>query len=259
MKAQLGILCILAVLINAACGSISPRQSENKSKAFYDAWSYYSRGETEKAFEIAKRFYKPEMDYSLSWPILMGLIYFKQGKYQEVIDTFGKIRPRIDEHFELLSSNQCIVTDDERDAFTGLYFKMLAASGPAHYILGNWNAALKDLLVFTRKYPTAVYYDLIAISYYRTQQYSESLEYFRRSYDLHDPGEWKIEAAYNVAVTSAILGNVEETVLCLRIPLENDRKRWLSEIEKNDDFDAIRNDGRFKEFLEQQRALSEQK
>ncbi len=178
--------------------------------------------------------------------MLLGFIYYRQHQYQDAVRIFGRIRPKLDEHYYLMPGK-------DREIFESLYYPVLLINGIAHYYLENWADAIRDLEVYTEKYPSPTFCDVIAICCYRTRQYSKSLKYFKHAYQLHgNVGLRKDTSAYNAGVLNAVLGNTEKTIYWLKIPLGHDRKLWLEKIKNNEDFDAVRNDKKFAEFLKQQ-------
>ncbi len=248
------VYVLIAVFICLGQGVILAE--ENELAEYLGAWTYYSDGDTEKALDIIKKYCKPDCRYE-GWAILLGAIYYsRQDRYQDALETINRVRPEVEKKYDWVTKEKGYMVDDPlREEKIQLikfnYYKMLVISGLSNYELKNWTVALKDLLAFSKEHQETFIYDYTGMCYYETNQYLEAIAYFKRAYQLHEDGELKDTAAYNIGAMNALLGNVEEAICWLRIPLEHNRKLWLGKIETDKDFDTIRDDKKFEDFLKQ--------
>ena len=96
---------------------------------------------------------------------------------------------------------------------------------------------------------------MIAICYYTAKNYTEALKYFMRAYDLLENDKIKNVVAYNIGNLYALQGDMDNAIKWLIIPLDQDRKLFLEKIRSDKDFDSIRGNQKFKEFLAEQERL----
>jgi tetratricopeptide (TPR) repeat protein len=230
------------------------QKSEKENEAFREAWIHYYKKELEKALDLIERYDRPDSVCKDWWSILRGAIYSQQGRYREALESINRVRPCIEKAYETLGDKHMALTSEERQDVQFIYARMIGSSALASYHLGKWEDALRDLLIYIKDYQSADLYDIIAICYYRTREYTKSLAYFKLSFQMHENGEPKDYAAYNIGAVNAILGNVEEAIAWWKIPLEHDRKKWLEMINSDKDFDTIRKDKRFIDFSNQRKA-----
>ncbi len=225
-------------------------EREDHSKA----WLLFNQGEIEKALSIAKKYYYESRTQSVRWALLLGAIYFEQEKYEDALKSISIIRPHFEKFYAKVKNKKIRLKKDELKALKFLYYKMLLVSGVSNYELGNWESALKDLLEYSEEFQKPTVYEYIGIAYYQKKQYPKSIEYFKRSYHLHKEGELKDDAAFNIGALNAILGNVKEAIFWLKIPLGHNRQFWLKMIKEDEDkdFEAIRNNKQFEDFLKEQ-------
>jgi tetratricopeptide (TPR) repeat protein len=233
--------------------SISVKAEEKEYENYKKAWIYFYQNKNEKAYQIVYEYKSLDRSkYKNWWSILTAAIYIERDQYQEVLDIIKKVRPEIEKEYMELLSNSSIFDDDKKQDVEFIYYKMLGTNGSANYYLKNWEHAIKDLLIYTQKHKSAIFYDILAISYYRIKNYQESLHYYKLSYKLHEDNEMKVTAAYNLGVLSAILGDVQQTIYWLKIPLNHNKNYWLDEIKNNEDFDTIKDNIDFKNFLKKE-------
>ena len=219
---------------------------------YQDAWAHYYQGKSNEALKLIDKYLKMDTHdshYKDRWCVMLSAIYFDQARYQEVLNITSKVRSRIEKAYYEVAKDNKSISEGEKQDIVFIYYKMIGTNGSANYHLGNWAPALKDLLVYVKENPSATFYDIIAVCYYRCKEYIESLEYFKRSFNLHEDDEFKDYAAYNIGALNAILGNVEQAIFWLTIPISHDKELWIKKIKADKDFDPIRNDKRFKEFL----------
>ncbi|MFH1078973.1 MAG: hypothetical protein V1766_01705 [Pseudomonadota bacterium] len=108
----------------------------------------------------------------------------------------------------------------------------------ANYHLKARDDALKDWLIYEKAVQSAIVCDIIVICYYKTKRYTKSIDYFKRYFQMQKDGEPKDYEAYNIGCLDALLGNIDEAINWLEIPL--DRKKWLDLINADEDFKAMR-------------------
>jgi tetratricopeptide (TPR) repeat protein len=229
------------------------QESRKEDDALWQAWMHYHNDQLENALDLVERYDRPDSVCKDWWSILRGALYSQQGRYQEALESINRVRARVEKAYEALSDKHIALTSEEREVVQYIYAQMIGSSALASYHLKKWDDALRDFLIYIKYVQNADLYDAIAICYYRTRQYTKSLAYFTTSFQMHENGESKDYAAYNVGAVNAILGNVEETIPWWKIPLEHDRKKWLEMINSDKDFDAIRKDKRFIDFLNRQK------
>jgi len=245
------LFCVIAIGYAKQHHLIAAETEDSEHKK---AWSYYDNNETEKALEIVSKWNKPESAYRENWAVLLGLIYVRLERYKEALNAINDIRPRLENGYLIDKYlSQSIVTEEESATIKFLYYKMLFVSSVANYRLNNCVQAIKDSIAYIEKYPNFLMFNIIGVCYYKSKNYSKAIEYFKQSYKLleHDIENSKVKEAvsYNIGALNAILGNVSEAIEWLRFPLERDKDLWLEKIKKDKDFDLIRENITFKNFL----------
>lgn len=252
MKATLNsrILCVVIVVLAILAPGVL-RAEKSEISEYLDAWVYHNRGETKQALRAIKKFNPPNSEYE-GWAILLGAIYTEGDRYQEALDSIKKVRPKVEQLYQAIEKKQITVAEDTRELVRFNYHKMLITSGLANFKLENWSEALNDLLAYSKEHHETYIYEYIGVCFYKMDQHSNAIAFLKRSFQLHEEGELKDTAAFNVGALNALLGNVDEAISWLKIPLEHNRKLWLEKIQTDKDFDSVRKNEKFKEFLRQQ-------
>jgi tetratricopeptide (TPR) repeat protein len=227
--------------------------NKDENDDYYKAWMLLNQGEGEKALNIAKRYYEFQKQ-SGRWAILLGAIYLGERKYEDAVNIISVIRPAFEKVYTKVKNKKIQLKENELKALKFLYYKMLLVSGGAHYELGNWATALPDLLEYSKEFQKSFVYEYIGMIYYKNKQYTEAILYFKNSYQLLGEGELKDNAAFSIAAFYSLLGNVEDAISWLKIPLSHNKKYWLQMIKDDEDkdFETIRNNKQFEDFLKQQ-------
>lgn len=182
----------------------------------------------------------------------MAAHYLLQERYEEALNTVNMARPRLEKYYPLIiKSKETILTLDEIENIKFTYYKMFFIRGVANFELENWSNALNDFLIYEKEHKEDHIYEYIAISSYRLRRYQESLTYYKKLYKMKENDDIKYPLAFNIGAINVMLGNVEAAIFWLKIPLGHDKKQWLAEINTDKDFDTIRNNRKFIEFLKQ--------
>lgn len=90
------------------------------------------------------------------------------------------------------------------------------------------------------------YYTTLAELYYTTKNYKESIKNYEEAIKTGYVSE---SSAYNIACCYALTGDVDNAVKWLKISAKNKFKNLDEKINKDSDFDKIRNDEKFKTYL----------
>lgn len=239
--------------------SLNNDKQENEDK-YLEAWLLLGKGERERALSIVKKYSESKVQREREdWAILLGAIYSGQKRYEDALKAISTIRPKFEKAWTIVKNEKIKLKENELKSLKFHYYRMLLISGLANYELGNFESALKDLLEYSEEFQETFIYEYIGIAYYNNKQYSESIEYLKRSYKLHKEGELKDNAAFSISALYALLGNVEEAISWLKIPLGHNRKIWLNKLKEDEDkdFEAIRNNKQFEDFLKQQEKETE--
>ncbi len=226
---------------------------------YLDAWLKYNSGQIDQAKKIIDQYYAEGTNYE-GWPVLRAAILAsKEKKYADALDCLREVRDTIRQKYQesLLHDNG--VPEDERKVVEFNYEKMLITSGLASFKLGKWQDALKDLLAYARDNPDPSVYEAIGISYYERQNKMAALDYFNKAYGVFQEKDCKITVAYNIAAVNASMGNLQNAVRWLKLPLKNDPSSYLEEIANDRDFDPVRHNEVFVDFLKQYRQTTSMK
>lgn len=226
---------------------------------FKKAWTFYLKHEISNALEILKKIDKPDDERTI---LLHSLIYLEQDKPQEALNAISNIRDKIEKAYSLIADESAKTNLSEEDVqdIKDNYHYMLYASGSAYYKLNNCNNAIKDLEMFTIKYENVTASDTLGICYALEKEYAMSIKYFKQGFNIlekqekRNSGAYNAEA-YNIASVYALMHNVEESIHWAKIPLEHDRKLWLEKIQTDSDFEHIRNNRKFKDFISENERL----
>lgn len=235
--------------------------TEEHERAYFEkAWMYYTQDQLEKALKIITSFNYLESEYRYDWSILLSLIYVKQKKYSKALEEIKKIREELEKAYLVIRyGTKLDISEKTSLGIKTLYSKMLYASAFANYGLGNYKSAIDDFLIMTslEEYRGAIeeIYSFLAICYYKINEYSKSLEFFKRAYELCEDDEKKDALAYNIGAVNAILKNIDEAIRWLKISFRHNRVYWLEKIKSDKDFDSIRDSEKFNEFIKQQKQM----
>lgn len=237
------IILLLALPFEAFC------DGKNESEDLRNAWNYVNNGENESALNIIKQYNLDEAEYRDFWMVLCSIISLKNGQWEKSLELIDSSKERLELAYNKIKLQPEIASKTDKENIIFFYKTSLFICGTANYKLGNWSAASRDLLESNNEFGDNSNLNLIAICYYNLNEYQESLEYFKQSYETSPDQELKTADAYNIAALSSMLGNTQDVLMWLKIPLENDKKLWLEKVNTDHDFDIIRDNNDFKSFL----------
>ena len=221
---------------------------ENVVREYLKAWDYIEEGNSEEALSLVKKYHMKNGQYRGSWVVLLSVIQLKDNQYEKALYNIKIIRTKLTEKYYRVKESDTLLTDDEVKMTNFFYETLLKTSSLANFKLKNWTDALSDYLELSKEFKLSKY-STIAICYYNINQYSESLKYFKIAYKLEKKNECKDELAYNIGALYAILGDVEASISWLKNPLDHN-KLWVKDIKEDKDFNKIRNNIKFKDFME---------
>lgn len=237
MKIKLFILLtMLTIALISKTAPCNDSSLDSRERAeLYKAYELYERGEIDKSLEVVVNF-KNKNSGALT---LLGLIYQKQKKFKEALDVTREVKHEQDFLFKGKSPQDL---SDE-------YYLLLYIGGISQFNLGNCRAAIPDLSRYSEKYNDEDIFLMTAICQYKIQEFSASIENFKKSFYILKDSPIKDEVAYNIGAISAILLDESSTIKWLKIPLGHDKKYWLEKVQNDKDFDKIRYNKHFMEFI----------
>ncbi len=264
IKAKLSFL-LFCTLISLCQGRVL-YASESEGGEFVKAWQLLDQDKIEKASEMTNRFNKSDSKLRDGWAVLLASIYVKRGMYREALTEVDKVRHRLARAYSIIEnpagqSKETLETATSIKAQTiFLYYRMLMAAALANYKLDNCQEATTDFeimyfmegkgIAIENKSNTFDYF--LAICYYKLKNYEDSILHFKSFYSTRTDLKEKDSTAYNIAALNALLGQLNESIHWLKIPLEHDKKLWLEKIANDRDFDSARQNEFFRDFLKQQ-------
>lgn len=211
-----------------------------------------------KAGEIGNPHYKN---------VLYGRILLSRGKHgpalKEVLKSdkyFESKYHRNKQRLRLAGKEYNVENMTGREFLVDLYFH-LASFVKAHVYFRKemWGEALPNLVVLTMEKPRYIHLFMLGVCYYKVKDMDNALARFLAAYDriaieeesIDDPGDLRQMTAYNISVVFAVKLESDNAIRWLKVPLGYDSKKWLKEVESNKDFDKIRNERKFKQFLDE--------
>ena len=245
--------------------------NENEGDVFVKAWEYYNQDKMEKAFKIVNKFNKPDSQLRDGWVVLLGSIYLKQNRYRDALNEISKVRIRLERAYAIIENpagqtKEAIeLANSIKEQTIFLYYRMLVVTALANFRLDNCREATHDFEVMyamgekgiSTERKNVIFDYFLAICYYKLKDYAKATNYFTSFYETRTDSEERDSTAFNVGALNALQGKYEEAIRWLIIPLEHDRKLWLDRMKADKDFDGIRGDKKFKDFLvEQERMLT---
>lgn len=256
------IIVFLAVFLLSEQAVFSNQTKGQEIEEYKKSWEYIGSDQTEKARALIKKNYEADVadgnSFSLFWLVPQSVIELGEENYEAALCTISKVRPTLERlYYALKTEPEEQLKNDPRaekgkEFIVFNYEKILIVSSTANFKLQNWMEALNDYLEGTKEFNDKDYY-LKAVCFYQIKSYPEALINFQYAYKRDQSKELKDEVAYNIACLYSILDDVEQSISWLKIPLNNDINRWFSKIADEKDFDNIRNDPKFIEFLKQEK------
>lgn len=255
----LAILC----LVSFSCAFSQERIVHSlQDVALTKSLLLYKKGEFDKALTIVKEF-----EYAPHAYVIRGMIYFRKDKYENAVREIGIVKDWLNDVYRKLKNRKEKTGEEEVLKF--IYFRGHLALGKAHFSLKNYEPAAISLAIFAEHHQpvdpneSARLYGYAGYAYYRVKDYDESIKNMKLSFKLvsdinkgDKEYEFRQEIAYNIAALFAIKRNVDNSIKWLRIPLVDDPQRLLSDIKNDEDFEPIRKNKKFNEFLDKYRASS---
>ena len=225
-------------------------------RAYKEAWNYVEDENIEKARELVKKYYKTEKgEYKVFWLIIESTTYLIEKDYEKSLNIIEPFRSILKERYYFLKKNPEAESTVAKELVNWNYQKLLTVSSTANFKLGNWVAALTDMIEESSNGFENDNYYLKAVCFYHTKNYPEALINFQYAYKSSESEELRDEAAYNIACIYSLMNDVNQVITWLKIPLKRDRKSWFPKIYKDKDFNKIKDDQMFYEFLKEQKHL----
>ncbi len=224
------------------------------------AWAFYNGGEINKALDTLKHINKPDDERTI---LLTSLIYLKQEKPEDALNLINKVRNKIEKAYARIDGqgpDDQTLTQEEKKDIRDYYHYMLFVSGSANYQLDDCKRAIEDLEIFVLNCENVMASDILGVCHAILKEYEKAIKYFTQGFNILEKqptrniAAYNIEA-YNIASANALNRNVEQAILWAKIPLDYDRKMWLEKIRSDKDFDRIRNEKKFKMFIEEQEKM----
>lgn len=218
----------------------------------YDkAWLYLNNQENEKALDTVKQINKPDDIRSV---VLLGSIFLRMNRPQGALDIVAKAMPEAEKVFKRVQNKEASSDNGKEALIKKFYYYLFFIRGLAYFQQNDCASAIRDLSIYLKDEKNSIdANEKISICYYQDKRYSESLPYFKRIYEVLKEGPQKDSAAYSISSLNALMGNVDEAIFWLKIPLGHKyRSQVLEKIKNDKDFDTIRNSKTFNKFLKDQ-------
>ena len=222
---------------------------KNEMSEFINTLELYKNGKFDNASQIAHKYYNKKDSHKGMWAIFIGDIYLKNGQYNKALDIIDPIKLEITSAYK--NKKQYFFegsTEANRNLLSFLYRKLIGISSVSNFKKENWERAIIDYKELESEFGESKK-GLLGICYYKLGKYSEALDCFEADFKAAIDSDRQSAAAYNVAALYSLLNDVENSIQWLKIPLEINKKRWLDKVKKDKDFDNIRSNNKFKEFI----------
>lgn len=251
-------LLLLLFVISFLNLALSGSGKNTYDDIYKDAWESYYKGEYEKTEKVADKYIKLNQKNNERWYILLLSVYVEKDKYKEILNIIENIEPKVEKLYIESKKKGTTKKQAKYESIDFLYIQMISAKAYANYYFENWKEALDDLLLISDRNQSPTFFSFIARCYYKLGDLNNALVYKKRSFELFEENDiLKDDAAYGIAVINALMGNVDEVIKWLERPIKRDRNYILIEIDNNEDFDGIRNNPKFKKFIENQKKIIE--
>jgi len=256
-------ITFLIIFVLLASQPAYPSQIKDQEIVDYKkAWKFIESGDIEKARDLVKKNYDEDVAdsnaFNLFWLVPQSVIYLDKKNYEKALYSINKARPKIERLYYALKTDlrEQVEIDPPpekgREYIVFNYKKILLVSSTANFKLQNWMEALNDYLEQTKEFNDKNYY-LKAVCFYQIKNYPEALINFQYAYKFKQSEELKDEIAYNIACLYSILDDVDQSISWLKIPLNHNINKWFPKIAEEKNFDNIRNNPKFKNFLKQEK------
>jgi tetratricopeptide (TPR) repeat protein len=87
------------------------------------------------------------------------------------------------------------------------------------------------------------------IAYYKLKNYDIAIDLLKKAYKIVENSPYKEDISYDIAAVYAVKNDIKNVKVWLKMPLMENSTYYKSEIEKEKDFDILRHDSEFIEFL----------
>jgi tetratricopeptide (TPR) repeat protein len=222
---------------------------KNEMREFINAVDLYKNGKFEDAFKIAHRYYKKQYSHKGMWAVFISDIYLKNGQYDKALDIIDPIKIEISSAYK--NKRQYFFegsAEANRSLLCFLYRKLIAISSVSNFKTKNWKRAIIDYKELESEFGESNK-GLMGICFYKLGNYSEAIDCFKADFEAAVDSDRQSVAAYNVAALYSLLNDVGNSIQWLKIPFGENKHRWLAKVKKDKDFDQIRSNKRFKEFI----------
>lgn len=264
MKAKISFFIFCMII--ALCQERALYASETEGDVFVKAWEYYDQDKIENASELVNKYNKSDSELRDGWVVLSASIYIKRGRYQEALTEVNKVRLRLERAYLIIENPEgqrketAEIAKSIKKQTIFLYYRMLIAAALANYKLDNCKEATTDFEIMYSMGKKGIAIEnkndqfdyFLAICYYKLKNYEDSILHFKSFYLTRTDIKEKDSSAYNIAALNALLGNLDQSIHWLKIPIEHNKKLWLTKIKNDRDFDNVRQNEIFRSFLEQQ-------
>lgn len=241
-KLVIPFICLVICVIAKPTIAKNVELTIEETVALKEAYKTYEKGNIDKALQIITKLNKPN---SLEVAVLQGLIFLHQYKFEDALKVSNTMKSVVGE-----DTSKYFYKENDKVMYGFIPFDYI--SGIANFKVGNYRESLKDLLEYKKLGPEKVDGDIIyiiAVCYLKVGDNSSALQYLILAADQHEEGDTKDEIIYNIAALYALKNNVSESIKWLKIPLVHNKKLWSYQVCNDKDFDPIREDKAFVQFM----------
>jgi tetratricopeptide (TPR) repeat protein len=220
---------------------------------FNNAVSFYKNNEIVKSRKILEYLKMSGKHLDDSIRILDGLIYLREENYLEAKATVEPIRSRIEKAFKKVQENPDTFGDHDREIMEFFYDNMNIVLGVSNFFLNNFVEAKYYFENYKDIKNDQTVYAMKGVSEYKTGNLENAIEIYK---DLYLKGEnitHKQEAAYNIACIYAEKSDCNNAIFWLEKVFDlGNEDYWLNYLKSDEDFDGLRKNNGFLNYLKTQ-------
>lgn len=238
----------------------------NAKKKYEEAYELYKKkNDPEGALRIIERYGSPTRNFG--WGNLYVMIKESQGKLHEALYIMDAITTRVGRFYKVFKKSNALekAPISVREQVKKSYANFLIMRGELSYRTKKWKIMCDSYGEYVDSFSEISKEDLaqsfinLGVCSYYLGRYKDMANFstkaisFSKNRGLVEEGKELVGVYYNAAIAYAKMGDLDNAIKWLEVPLEVSPDKFLSKIKNEEDFSSVLEEERFKEFLRKYR------